>query len=82
MVTKSCVFVSVQSFLGGFRCSVRRPSDSYNLFASDTMLLLTERKGRTGKCLAQGHGIRTERSEVQEPNIFPSGSPNIPYFLD
>ena len=29
--------------------------------------LLTEWEGRTGKYLARGHGVRTERSEVQAP---------------
>ena len=42
-----------------------------------TMYLLTEWEGRTGKYLARGYAVRTERSEVrandQEPNIFPSG---------
>ena len=28
------------------------------------MYLLTEWKGRTGKYLARGHGVRTERNEV------------------
>ena len=41
------------------------------------MYLLTEWEGRTGKYLARGYAVRTERSEVrtndQEPNIFPSG---------
>lgn len=29
------------------------------------MYLLTEWEGRTGKSLARGHGVRTERSEVR-----------------
>ena len=42
------------------------------------MYLLTEWEGRTGKYLARGQGVRTERSEEslrpdREPNIFPSG---------
>ena len=41
------------------------------------MYLLTEWEGRTGKYLARGQSVRTERSEVRspdwEPNIFPSG---------
>ena len=32
-----------------------------------TMYLLTEWEGRTGKYLARGHGVRTERSEVRAP---------------
>ena len=31
------------------------------------MYLLTEWEGRTGKYLARGHGVRTERSEVRAP---------------
>ena len=31
------------------------------------MYLLTEWEGRTGKYLARGHSIRTERSEVRAP---------------
>jgi len=42
-----------------------------------TMHLLTEWEGRTGKYLARGDAVRTERSEVRrndrEPNIFPYG---------
>ena len=34
---------------------------------SNTMYLLTEREGRTGKYLGRGHGVRTERSEVRAP---------------
>ena len=30
-----------------------------------TMYLLTEWEGRTGKYLARGHGVRTQRSEVR-----------------
>ena len=37
-----------------------------------TMYLLTEWEGRTGKYLARGHGVRTERHD-RGPNIFPSG---------
>ena len=33
----------------------------------DNMYLLTEWEGRTGKYLARGHGVRTERSEVRAP---------------
>ena len=36
------------------------------------MYLLTEWEGRTGKYLARGHGVRTERHD-RGPNIFPSG---------
>ena len=32
---------------------------------SDNMYLLTEWEGRTGKYLARGQGVRTERSEVR-----------------
>ena len=32
-----------------------------------TMYLLTEWEGRTGKYLARGHGVRTERSKVRAP---------------
>ena len=39
---------------------------------SGNMYLLTEWEGRTGKYLARGHGVRTERHE-RGPNIFPSG---------
>ena len=38
--------------------------------SKSTMYLLTEWEGRTGKYLARGQGVRTER---REPNIFPSG---------
>ena len=31
------------------------------------MYLFTEWEGRMGKYLAQGHGVRTERSEVRAP---------------
>ena len=31
------------------------------------MYLLTEWEGRTGKYLARGHGVRTDRSEVRAP---------------
>ena len=31
----------------------------------NNMYLLTEWEGRTGKYLARGHGVRTERSEVR-----------------
>ena len=34
---------------------------------ADNMYLLTEWEGRTGKYLARGHGVRTERSEVRAP---------------
>ena len=37
------------------------------LFFIYFMYLLTEWKGRTGKYLARGHGVRTERSEVRAP---------------
>ena len=33
----------------------------------NNMYLLTEWEGRTGKYLARGHGVRTERSEVRAP---------------
>ena len=33
------------------------------------MYLLTEWEGRTGKYLARGHGIRTERSEVRSNSV-------------
>jgi len=32
------------------------------------MYLLTEWEGRTGKYLARGYGVRTERSEVRAPS--------------
>ena len=38
----------------------------------DNMYLLTEWEGRTGKYLARGHGVRTERHD-RGPNILPSG---------
>ena len=34
---------------------------------ANNMYLLTEWEGRTGKYLARGHGVRTERSEVRAP---------------
>ena len=39
------------------------------------MYLLTEWEGRTGKYLAQGHGVRTERSEVRACLLYTSPSP-------
>ena len=57
-------------------------SDFFALFMTEKSghmikCLLTEWEGRTGKYLARGYAVRTERSEVrtndQEPNIFPSG---------
>ena len=36
-------------------------------FVEVIMYLLTEWEGRTGKYLARGHGVRTERSEVRAP---------------
>ena len=38
-----------------------------NVCLKKCMYLLTEWEGRTGKYLARGHGIRTERSEVRAP---------------
>ena len=34
---------------------------------TNNMYLLTEWEGRTGKYLARGHGVRTERSEFRAP---------------
>ena len=69
-----------------YGCGVTSPSQpaistlTLNLTFSNNMYLLTEWEGRTGKYLARGQGVRTERSEVRvppdrEPNIFPSGPP-------
>ena len=33
---------------------------------ANTMYLLTEWEGRTGKYLARGHGVRTERSDLTQ----------------
>ena len=47
---------------------------SYGQSQDNNMYLLTEWEGRTGKYLAQGQGVRTERiCPDQEPDIFPSG---------
>ena len=35
--------------------------------AGNNMYLLTEWEGRTGKYLARGHGVLTERSGVRAP---------------
>ena len=40
---------------------------SRQLVSQIFMYLLTEWEGRTGKYLARGHGVRTERSEVRAP---------------
>ena len=37
------------------------------LLVCNNMYLLTEWEGRTGKYLARGQGVRTERSEVRTP---------------
>ena len=37
----------------------------YKRIEGNTMYLLTEWEGRTGKYLARGQGVRTERSEVR-----------------
>ena len=46
------------------------------------MYLLTKRIGAMGNYLALGHGRRTERHD-REPDIFPSGPPNLfnKYFI-
>ena len=40
-----------------------------NLIRKVMYLLLADWKGRTGECLARGHCIRTERSEVIAPRL-------------
>ena len=42
-----------------------RKTNILSLCKPVTMYLLTEWEGRTGKYLARGHGVRTERSEVR-----------------
>ena len=44
----------------------RFPSE-FRFLTVNNMYLLTEWEGRTGKYLARGHGVRTERSEVRAP---------------
>ena len=47
---------------------VLRSKEPYCLIQGyNNMYLLTEWEGRTGKYLARGHGVRTERSEVRAP---------------
>ena len=41
------------------------PSMFFNKHMECNMYLLTEWEGRTGKYLARGRGVRTERSEVR-----------------
>ena len=36
---------------------------------NNIMYLLTEWEGRTGKYLARGHGVRTERSAAQPKSV-------------
>ena len=45
-------------------CNTQKKTFWYT-FADKNMYLLTEWKGRTGKYLARGQGVRTERSEVR-----------------
>ena len=40
---------------------------TFNLNTATNMYLLNEWEGRTGKYLARGHGVRTERNEVRAP---------------
>ena len=53
--------LSVVHYLNTIKSSSRTP------FPLQFMYLLTEWEGRTGKHLARGHGVRTERSEVRAP---------------
>ena len=58
-------FFSNGSFMGGAVYFIFPRPDHWELV--NTMYLLTEWKGRTGKYLARGHGVRTEGSEVRAP---------------
>ena len=46
------------------RVHCKRPE---TIIHRNVMYLFTEWEGRTGKYLARGHGVRTERSEVRAP---------------
>ena len=64
--------VHVRSLLSllDFKVTISKDGKSSFEFYKKTaknMYLLTEWEGRTGKYLARGHGVRTERSEVRAP---------------
>ena len=52
-----------------FAIKLSKPTLNFEINKVDVriMYLLTEWEGWTGKYLARGHGVRTERSKVREP---------------
>ena len=64
-------FVNLEFTLGFFSTNITALTFFYFFISPkhqvSNMYLLTEWEGRTGKYLARGHGVRTERSEVRAP---------------